>query len=382
MRTIRLLSVLVVIATLLPLAGCAGGGGSKTIKIGVIAPMTGDVKTFGESTKNGVELAVEEWNAKGGLLGKQIEIVLADDKNDAAEATAAATKLIQQDKVKFIVGSVASKCSIPISDVCNKNKVVMISGTSTNPKVTVADGVLKEYAFRACFIDPPQGTAMAKFATESLGVKTAAVFYDNGNDYVKGLAEFFKAAFEARGGKVTAFEAYAQTDTDFTALLTKVMAEPPDMLYIPDYYNMVNLISQQARAAGFKGILAGGDGWDSSQLDVKATDGGYFTNHYAADDPRPEVQNWVARYKAKYGSVPDALATLGYDAANLLLNAIKTANSEDPVKVKDALAATKDFPTVSGTISFDENHNPTNKDIVVLQVKEGKFVHVATLKPE
>ncbi|MDH7490767.1 MAG: ABC transporter substrate-binding protein, partial [Anaerolineae bacterium] len=140
MRTIKLLTVLVIIATLLPLAGCAGGG-SKTIKIGVIAPMTGDVKTFGESTKNGVELAVEEWNAKGGLLGKKIEIVLADDKNDPAEATAAATKLIQQDKVKFIVGSVASKCSIPISDVCNKNKVVMISGTSTNPKVTVADGV-------------------------------------------------------------------------------------------------------------------------------------------------------------------------------------------------------------------------------------------------
>ncbi|MCL6430428.1 MAG: ABC transporter substrate-binding protein [Anaerolineae bacterium] len=381
MRTIRVLSVLVIIATLLPLAGC-GGGGSKTLKIGVIAPMTGDVKTFGESTRNGVQMAVEEWNAKGGLLGKQIEIVLGDDKNDPAEATAAATKLIKQDKVKFIVGSVASKCSIPISDVANKNQVVMISPTSTNPKVTVADGVLKEYAFRACFIDPPQGSAMAKFATENLGIKTAAVFYDNGNDYVKGLAEFFKAAFEARGGKVTVYEAYAQTDTDFTALLTKVMAEPPDMLYIPDYYNMANLVNQQARAAGFKGILAGGDGWDSSDLDFQAADGGYFTNHYAADDPRSEVQNWVARYKAKYGTVPDALATLGYDAANLLLNAIKAANSEDPVKVKDALAATAGFPTVSGTISFDENHNPINKDIVVLQVKEGKFVHVATLKPE
>ncbi len=382
MRTIRVLSVLVIIATLLPLAGCAGGGGSKTLKIGVIAPMTGDVKTFGESTRNGVQMAVEEWNANGGLLGKQIEIVLGDDKNDAAEATAAATKLIQQDKVKFIVGSVASKCSIPISDVANKNKVVMISPTSTNPKVTVADGVLKPFVFRACFIDPPQGAAMAKFATENLGIKTAAVFYDNGNDYVKGLAEFFKASFEARGGKVTVYEAYAQTDTDFTALLTKVMAEPPDMLYIPDYYNMVNLVNQQARAAGFKGILAGGDGWDSSDLDFQAADGGYFTNHYAADDPRAEVQNWVARYKAKYGTVPDALATLGYDAANLLLNAIKTANSEDPVKVKDALAATAGFPTVSGTISFDENHNPINKDVVILQVKEGKFVHVATLKPE
>ena len=256
MRTFKILSVLLIVALLLPLAGCAGaGGGGGKIKIGVIAPMTGDVKTFGESTKNGVEMAVAEWNAKGGVLGQQIEIVLGDDKNDAAEATNAATKLIKQDGVKFIVGSVSSKCSIPISQLANDNKVLMISGTSTNPKVTVDNGVRKPFAFRACFIDPPQGSAMAKFALETLKVKKVAVFYDNGNDYVKGLAEFFKAAFEKGGGTVTVFEAYSKDDTDFSALLTKVMADPPDMLYIPDYYNMVNLVTKQARDAGFQASL-------------------------------------------------------------------------------------------------------------------------------
>jgi len=380
MRTCKFLSIFLAVATVLSLAGC-GPAATKTIKVGVIAPMTGDVKTFGESTKNGVQMAVDEWNAKGGIMGKQIEIVAGDDKNDPTEATTAATKLIKQDKVKFIVGSVASKCSIPISDVANTSKVVMISGTSTNPKVTVADGKRKPYAFRACFIDPPQGSAMAKFALETLKIKKAAIFYDNGNDYVKGLAEFFKAAFEKGGGTVNVFEAYSKDDTDFSALITKVMADSPDMLYLPDYYNKVNVMAQQAGDAGFTGVLAGGDGWDSSALDFAATEGGYFTNHYAPDDPRAEVQAWVAAYKAKFGSVPDALATLGYDATNLLLNAIKTANSEDTVKVKDALAATKGYKTVSGEISFDQDGNPTNKDIVVLQISGGKQVHITTLKP-
>ena len=386
MRTVKFLSILVIVAMMLPLASCGPKGGG-TIKIGVIAPMTGDVKTFGESTKEGVEVAVAEWNAKGGVLGKKIEIVLGDDKNDPAEATNAATKLIKQDKVKFIVGSVASKCSIPISDVANANKVLQISPTSTNPKVTVADGKRKPYVFRACFIDPPQGSAMAKFALETLKIKKVSVFYDNGNDYVKGLAEFFRAAFEKGGGKVNVWEAYSVNDTDFSALLTKVMADPPDMLYIPDYYNKVNLICKQARDKGFKGIFAGGDGWDSSDLDVKVTEGGYFTNHYAADDPRPVVKNWQKTYGEKYKDkdgkpkVPDALATLAYDATNLLLNAIKTANSEDPTKVKDAMAATKGFQTVSGEISFDQDGNPTNKDIVVQQIKGGKQVHVTTIKP-
>ena len=384
MRTAKFLSILLIVAMLLPLASCKQGGG--TIKIGVIAPMTGDAKTFGESTKEGVEMAIAEWNAKGGINGKTLQMVLADDKGDAAEASAAATKLIKQDGVKFIVGSVMSSCSIPISQIANDNKIVQISPTSTNPKVTVADGKRKEYVFRACFIDPPQGSAMANFALNNLKIKSAAVFYDNGNDYVKGLAEFFKAAFEKGGGKVTVYEAYGKDDTDFSALITKVLAANPEMLYLPDYYNKVSLMAKQARDKGFKGVLAGGDGWDSSDLDVKVTEGGYFTNHYSPGDTRPVVQNWVKAYSAKYKTAdgkpktPDALATLAYDAANLLFNAIKTAGTEDTAKVKDALQNTKGFAAISGDITFDKNGDPI-KDVTILQIKDGKQKYVTVVKP-
>jgi len=382
MRT-KFFAILLVAAMLVPLAGCGGAGGGNTIKIGVIAPMTGDVKTVGESTKNGAQLAIEEWNAKGGINGKKLEMVLGDDKGDAAEASNAATKMIKQDGIKFIVGSVQSKCSIPISQIANDNKVVMISGTSTNGKVTVdpwPGGKRKEYIFRACFIDDFQGPAMARFAYETLKAKKAAVLYDNGNDYVKGLAETFKAGFEKLGGKVDVFEAYSINDSDFSALLTKVMAANPDFLYLPDYYNKVNLIAKQARDAGYKGPMGGGDGWDSPDLDVKPLEGCYFTNHYSPEDPRPEVQNFVKTYKAKYGAEPDALATLAYDAANLLLNAIKTAGTEDTAKVKDALQNTKGFKAVSGEVTFDANGNPL-KDICMIQIKDGKYHFGGLAKP-
>ncbi len=383
MRTNRLLALVLVAAIALPLVSCGGAGGAQKIRIGVIAPMTGDVKTFGDSTKAGAEMAVAEWNAKGGVLGKQVEIVLGDDKNDPAEASNAATKLITQDKIKFIVGSVASKCSIPISEIANKNKVVQISGTSTNAKMTVdpwPGGTRKEYVFRACFIDDFQGPAMARFAFETLGAKKAAVLYDNGNDYVKGLAETFKAGFEKLGGTVNVFEAYSINDTDFSALLTKVLADEPEILYLPDYYNKVNLIAKQARDKGFTGVMAGGDGWDSADLVVGPVEGCYFTNHYSPEDPRPEVQNFVKAYKDKYGTVPDALATLAYDATNMMLYSIQTAGSEDTAKVKDAMQNMQGFKAVSGDMSFDENGNPL-KDISMIMIKDGGYHFGGYAKP-
>ncbi len=383
MRTAKILSVLLVVAMMLPLASCGGTGGAQKIRVGLIAPMTGDVKTFGDSTKAGAEMAAAEWNAKGGVNGKQIELVLGDDKNDPAEASNAATKLITQDKVKFIIGSVASKCSIPISELAEKNKVLQISPTSTNAKVTVdpwPGGTRKQYVFRACFIDDFQGPAMARFAVETLKAKKAAVLYDNGNDYVKGLAETFKGGFEKLGGTVTVFEAYSINDTDFSALLTKVLADVPDILYLPDYYNKVNLIAKQARDKGYTGVMAGGDGWDSSDLVVGPVEGCYFTNHYSAEDPRPESQNFVKAYKEKYGKDPDALATLAYDAANLLFNAMATAKSEDPTVVKDALQNTKGFKAVSGEVTFDENGNPL-KDISMIMIKDGGYHFGGIAKP-
>lgn len=383
-------SLIILLGLALMLAGCGqkneapkqqsgtSAPAEKVIKIGFIGPLTGDVKTFGESTKNAFLLALEQAGMKVGDY--KIEYHIADDRNDPTEAVNVADKLISQDKVQAIVGSVTSKTTIPISELANAKKVVQITSTATNPKVTVDGGKRKEFVFRACFIDPFQGKVAAKFARDNLKAKTAAILYDQGNDYTKGLAEVFKQNFEALGGQIVAFEAYAQQDQDFSAVLTNIAAKNPDILYLPDYYQKVSLIGKQARAKGIKAVFLGGDGWDSPELDFAAMEGGYFTNHYSPEDPRPEVQKWVQQYKAKYNAVPDALATLAYDATNLLLNAIKTANSNDAVKIKEALQATKDFAGVSGKITFDANGDPV-KSAAILQIKGGKQVYVTTVNP-
>lgn len=359
--------------------------GEKTeIKIGHVAPLTGDVKTFGESTKNGFLLAIEETEAKGGILGKKIKVFIADDKNDPTEAANAGSKLINQDGVKLIVGSVSSKCSIPLSEIAQAAGVMMISPTSTNPKVTVREnGTRKDFIFRACFIDPFQGTVAAKFAIDDLKAKKAAILYDVGNDYVKGLAEFFKEAFVRGGGEIVAYESYSKDDVDFSALLTKVKSVNPDVLFLPDYYNKVGLIAKQTRQIGLKATLLGGDGWDSPEMAKIAGDAienGCFTNHYSPNDPRLEVVEWVRKYQTKYGITPDALATLAYDATNLLLEAIRRAGTDNPIKVKEAMSLIKDFKTVSGNISFDAQGNPV-KSAVILKYKGGAQEYVTTVNP-
>jgi branched-chain amino acid transport system substrate-binding protein len=219
----------------------------------------------------------------------------------------------------------------------------------------------------------------AKFALDNLQAKKAFILFDQGNDYVRGLAEAFEASFTEGGGEIVGKETYTSQDTDFSAILAKVAEANPDVVYLPDYYNIVNLVTAQAKEKGITAPFLGGDGWDSADLDKTAADGGYFTNHYSEQDTRPIVQDWVKNYQAEYGSVPDALATLAYDAANLLLAAIQAAGVDDPAKVKDALAAIK-WEGVSGTITFDQFHNPI-KAAVILQVKDGKVVYVATVAP-
>jgi branched-chain amino acid transport system substrate-binding protein len=359
--------------------GAAGSGGP--VKVALLAPMSGQVKTFGESTKNAVDIAVAEWNAAGGAAGHQIQLVVEDSQCSAEPAVNAANKVIDQDGVKFIIGEVCSSASIPVSEIADAKHVVQISPTSTNPSVTVdANGQTKPYIFRACFIDPFQGTVGANFALKTLKAKTAFIMLDQGNDYVRGLAEFFEKAFTAGGGTVVGKETYTSQDTDFSAILSKVADAKPDVLYLPDYYNIVNLVGAQVKQRNLNVVMMGGDGWDSSDLDLKAADGGYFTNHYSKDDTRPIVQDWVKKYSAKYGSAPDALATLGYDAANMLFTAMKNSNSVDPDKVKDALASLKDFDGVSGKMSIDAQHNPV-KSAVVLQVKDGKVSFVENVAP-
>ncbi len=375
--------VAALIATLALTPGCAKQASGKTIKIGFIAPMTGDVKTFGESTRNGFLLALDEAGNK--VAGFTIEPVYGDDRNDPTEAANVATKLITQDAVKAIVGSVASKCSIPVSEIANSNKVVMITPTSTNPRVTVDPqaGGRKSYVFRACFTDPFQGKIAAKFALENLKAKTAAVMYDQGNDYTIGLATYFKETFEAGGGRVVAWEAYSKDDADFSAQLTNIAALDPDLLYLPDYYNKVSLIGKQVKDKQITAPMLGGDGWDSSELDFETMQGGYFTNHYAPEDQRPEVQAWVTKYRDKYGSTPDALATLGYDATKLLLKAIEKAGTDDPTAIRDALATLSE-DVVSGHVALDANGDPT-KALVIMQVTyengQGGQKYVTTVTP-
>ncbi|MDP2964569.1 MAG: ABC transporter substrate-binding protein [Pelolinea sp.] len=349
------------------------------IKVANLSPLSGPVPTFGESTTNGFNFAVDEWNAKGGVLGMKIVPVVEDSQCTADPAVNAANKVIDQDGVKYIVGEVCSSASIPISQIAEEKHVVQISPTSTNANVTLnVDGSTKKYVFRACFIDPFQGLVMAKFATDQ-GFKKAFIMADQGNDYVRGLAEQFEKHFVSFGGEVVGKENYTGTDTDFSAILTKVADSGAEVLWLPDYYNVINLVAAQAKEKGVTAVMMGGDGWDSADLDLAAADGGFYSNHYSPTDTRPIVVDWVAKYKAKFGAEPDALATLAYDATNILLASIEKAGKDDPTAVAAAMEGLS-YEAVSGKVTFDAQHNPI-KSAVVLQVKDGAINFIASVAP-
>ncbi|MCL4562798.1 MAG: ABC transporter substrate-binding protein [Chloroflexi bacterium] len=360
-------------------APAASSGG--TLKVAILAPLSGGQPTFGVSTRDGALLAIKQWNAKGGVLGMQIVTDVEDSQCLPDPAVNAANKVINQDKIHYIIGEVCSAASIPVSDIANAAKVIQMSPTSTNPLVTVdQNGQTKQYIFRACFIDPFQGKVGAKFAVDTLKAKTAFIMYNQSSDYVRGLAEAFEASFTQLGGKIVGKETYTNTDTDFSAILSKVSTASPDLVYLPDYYNIVNLVTKQAKQMGIAAPFMGGDGWDSADLDVAAADGGYYTNHYDPGDTRPEVQNFLKDYGAEYsGKVPDALAALAYDATNLLLTGIQNAGADDTTKVATALQNIK-FDAVSGTITYDAQHDPI-KSAVVIHVTGGKKEWVATIAP-
>lgn len=349
----------------------------KTIRIGVITSTSGDLSTYGNIAFNAFRMAVEDSNNKAGDY--KIEFVTADDRNDPQEAAAAAKKLITVDKVSALVGPLTSECAIDVAEVASQYKIPMITPTASKDKVTVNNGAHRDYVYRACFADPYQGTAAAKFALENLKLKTAVVLYDKANDYSIALAEKFRDYFTKNSGQLLLYEGY-QSDTNFSALLDKVAGLKPDLIYLPDYYQKVSDIAKQARAMGMKAVFLGSDGWNSNSLDMDALEGGYFTNHFAVDDPRPEVQQWVAGYKNKYGTEPDAIAALSYDATKILLQALTNAKSADPVKINEALMNIKDFPTLSGKVSFDANGDPL-KPVTVLQINDSKFFYYAQVTP-
>lgn len=381
----RLTVIILVLCMMGVLAGC-GGSSSNEIKIGLLNEMTGGNATLGTSAANGAKLAIKEANAKGGVLGKKIQAVVADNKSEPSEAANAMTKLATKDQVTAVTGVFASSNAIAASSVAEATKVPFLAVGATNPKVTVDEksGKVKDYTFRVCFIDPFQGTVGANFVLKTLNLNKAVILVDNSSDYSKGLSKFFQDAFTKGGGTILGEAAYLQKDQDFKSVLTTVKGLNPEIIYVPGYYEEVGKIVKQARELGITVPIVGGDGWDSPKLVEIATapalNNTYFTNHYSIDDPSSVAQSFVQAYKAEYGQMPDAIAVLGYDAANLLIDAIKRANSADPQKVQAALAATKDFPAITGSTTLDVNHDAV-KSAVIIEMKDGKQVYKTTVRP-
>jgi len=330
----------------------------EKIKIGHFAALTGATATFGQSTKKGVDLAQEQFNAGGGLNGKLVDVITYDDQSKTEEVSAVVTKLITQDNVLAILGEVASSLSLVAADKAMQFKTPMLSPSSTNPDVTLKG----EYVSRICFIDPFQGEVMAKFALENLKAKTAVVIRDVKQDYSVGLADFFTKAFVAKGGKVLSDISFQSGDSDFRAQLTEVKSKKPDVIFLPGYYGDVALIVKQARNMGLKQPILGGDGWESEDLlkvaGKAALENTYYSNHYAPDTKDPAAQRFIQSFREKYnGETPDAMAALGFDAFNVLMNAMKNAKALTREEIKNALVATKDFPAVTGKITLDANRN-------------------------
>jgi branched-chain amino acid transport system substrate-binding protein len=371
------------------LAGCnssTSGDGEKggTIKIGANLELSGGVASYGQSAKEGIELAIEEIN-KEGIDGKKLELVTVDNKSDAAEATNGALKLATQDKVVAMIGAATSTNTLAQVQIAQDNKIPLITPTATNATITNKDGKLNDFVFRTCFIDPFQGTVAANFATNDLKVKSAAVLIDSSSDYSKGLADSFKKNFTANGGKIVKEEAYIAKDTDFRATLTNIKSANPEYIFVPGFYEEVGLIIKQAREIGLNVPIMGGDGWDSPKLveiaGAQTLNNTFITNHYSSGDSDKKVQDFVAAFKAKYdGKSPDAFTALGYDTVYFLADAIKRAGSSDSAKIQKALEETDGLELVSGKVKLDQNHDPI-KAAVILEYQNGEQQFKTKINP-
>ena len=368
----------------------SGKAEAPTIRVGVVAELTGDIPAVGASCKNAAEMAVKEVNDAGGLeVGGnkyKVDLFIEDNAGKADQSASAAQKLITQNNVVAIIGPNASRYAIPASEIAESSKVVLITPWSTNPKTTLdaRTGAPKKYVFRSCFIDPFQGRVVAKFAMDNLKAKKAAVLYDVASEYNKGIAEFFKQTFEQIGGQVVAFETYTTGDKDFSAQLTKIKETNPDVIFLPNYYSEVPLQIQQAHRLGITAPFLGSDSWGSAdllKLGGQDLEGYYFSTHYAADAATPIATKFITAYKAKYGSTPDDVAALTYDAFGLLWTALKNAGKVDRQAVRDALAKVPQYEGVTGNMKFQEGSGDPIKSAVILQIKNGQFVWFANANP-
>jgi branched-chain amino acid transport system substrate-binding protein len=350
------------------------------IKVGEVASMTGKDAAFGQSSHKGTLLAIEELNAGGGLLGRPLDLVTEDNQCKQGESATAARKLISRDKVIALLGEVASSRSLEMAPLAQASGVPMISPSSTNPKVTA----IGDYVFRVCFIDPFQGTVMAKFARDTLKLHRVAVLASVSSAYSVGLARYFKEGFVKGGGEIALQQKYSEGDKDFKAQLTVIRAAGVDGIFVPGYYTEAALICIQARELGLTLPIFGGDGWEGAPLTEiggQAVEGAYYSTHYSPDNQAPVVQDFVRKFRARFGGeTPDAMAALGYDSAMVLAAAVRRAGTTEGAKVRDQIAATRDYPGVTGNTTIDADRN-ASKAAAIFTVKDGKFVFVESIAP-
>jgi branched-chain amino acid transport system substrate-binding protein len=368
-------SVLSFVALTLP----ALAANSDPIRIGEFASMTGKEATFGQTAHRGAVLAVEEANAAGGVLGRQVELLTEDNQSKPGESATIVKKFISRDKVVAVLGEIVSSRTLEVAPICQNARIPLVSPGATAPEVTTKG----DYIFRACFIDPFVGTITAKFARETLKAKRAAVLSSVSSAQSVGLARFFREKFTAEGGVIALEQKFNEGDKDFRAQLTAIRAAGVEAVFIPAYYTEAALICKQARDLGLTAPLLGTDGWESSEfiaIGGKAVEGCYLVTHYSAENGSSVVKDFNTRYQQRWGTPSNALSALGYDAAKLLIDALRRAGTTEPAKVRDALAATRGFPGAAGTITFDAQRNP-NKSAVVLTVREGTFRFLQDVNP-
>ncbi len=381
MKKVLALSLVCLFIFSTALTGCAGkpqptsSAEPEVIKVGWMGSLAGDQAVWGQCELNSVKMLFEEYNEKGGILGKKVEVIGYDTKGDPQEAVNVAKRLCTQDKVIAILGPNASGNAIPIAPVLEESKVPDIATVATNPKVTVLDGKTKPYNFRVCFIDPYQGAVAAGYAADVLKAKKAAVLYDVSDDYSQGLKEFFEEFFIKKGGEIVAREGFKLGDVDFRPQLSKIKAADPDVIFMPYFFKEVALSATQARELGIDAVLMGGDGWPSEQLITMAkgaVEGSYFVNHLDYEDP--EVQDFKSRYKAKYNKEVELNGYLGHDAVLMLVDALQRAGTTDPDKLVPALE-TVDIKGITGRIKIGKDtHNPEGKDAAILKIVDGNYV--------
>ena len=367
-------------AAALLLVGCEKDDPNE-IKVGAYLSLSGADSTFGTDTREGIELAVEETNAGGGVRGKRIRVIYEDDKSNTYEAVQKVRQLIDRNKVVAILGEVASSRSLAAGLIANTSHVPMVTPSSTAVEVTRN----RKWVFRTCFTDDQQGAVAARFITNDLKKKKIGLFFAAQDSYSSGLARAFRTEIRKLGGEIVVDKGYQKGETNFRTYLSELKAANPEVVFVPNYYNEMVLIARQAKEIGIPGsMFVGGDGWDSSNLVDGAgaeLEGAHFTNHYAPDVPWENSKKFVTAFTAKYKHLPTSLTAQGYDSAKLLFDAIERATEPTPAAIRDALEATKDFKGATGTMTMDKDHN-ANKPIVVVRIEDKKFLYATQLLAE